>query len=198
MLQINKLSLQYGNKHLFKDVSARLNEANHVGLVGVNGTGKSTLLKMMVGTVETDFGVISKSKKATIGYLPQEIEGISPNRTLMQEAETAFEDLLKLQKTLNKINEQLGHADPQSPFFADILHQQGELQHQLDGSDFFHIEANIEKILTGLGFTKADMSKACKDFSGGWQMRIMLAKLLLIHPSFIFLDEPPIILILSH
>jgi ATP-binding cassette subfamily F protein 3 len=190
MLQINNLSLQYGEKHLFKDVSARLNEQDHVGLVGVNGTGKSTILKMMVGIIETDFGVITKSKKATIGYLPQEIEGLSPERTLLQEAETSFEHLLKMQRDLDKINEQLGQVDPQSSFFAEILHQQGELQHQLDGSDFFHIEAKIEKILNGLGFKKADMNKPCKDFSGGWQMRIMLAKLLLTHPSFIFLDEP--------
>jgi len=190
MLQINNLSLQYGDKHLFKDISVRLNHQDHVGLVGVNGTGKSTLLKMMMGIIETDFGVITKSKKSTIGYLPQEIEGLSPNRTLREEAETAFEHLLKMQRELDTINEQLGHADPQSTFFADLLHQQGELQHQLDGSDFFHIEGKIEKILTGLGFSQTDMDKACADFSGGWQMRIMLAKLLLSHPSFIFLDEP--------
>ena len=190
MLQINNLSLQYGDKHLFKDISVRLNHQDHVGLVGVNGTGKSTLLKMMMGIIETDFGVITKSKKSTIGYLPQEIEGLSPKRTLREEAETAFEHLLKMQRELDTINEQLGHADPQSTFFADLLHQQGELQHQLDGSDFFHIEGKIEKILTGLGFSQTDMDKACADFSGGWQMRIMLAKLLLSHPSFIFLDEP--------
>ncbi len=190
MLQINNLSLQYGDKHLFKDISVRLNHQDHVGLVGVNGTGKSTLLKMMMGIIETDFGVVTKSKKSTIGYLPQEIEGLSPERTLREEAETAFEHLLKMQRELDTINEQLGHADPQSTFFADLLHQQGELQHQLDGSDFFHIEGKIEKILTGLGFSQADMNKACADFSGGWQMRIMLAKLLLSHPSFIFLDEP--------
>ncbi len=190
MLQINNLSLQYGEKHLFKDVSVRLNEQDHVGLVGVNGTGKSTILKMMMGIIETDFGVITKSKKATIGYLPQEIVGLSPERTLLQEAETAFEHLLNIQLELDKINEQLGQVDPQSSYFAEILHQQGELQHQLDGSDFFHIEAKIEKVLTGLGFGKDDMNKVCKDFSGGWQMRIMLAKLLLTHPTFIFLDEP--------
>lgn len=190
MLQINNLNLQYGDKYLFKDISVRLNGQDHVGLVGVNGTGKSTLLKMMVGHIETDFGVITKSKRATIGYLPQELEGFSPGLTLKQEAETAFAHLLALQKELAQVNEQLGHSDPQSPFFADLLHQQGELQHQLDESDFFHIEGKIEKVLTGLGFSKTDMDKDCNDFSGGWQMRLMLAKLLLAHPSFIFLDEP--------
>ncbi len=190
MLQINNLSLQYGEKYIFKDVSARLTAQDRVGLVGVNGTGKSTLLKMMVGQIETDFGIITKSKRATIGYLPQEIEGFTSGRTLLQEAKTAFSHLLSIQQQLDHINEQLGMTDPQSQDFADLLHQQGELQHQLDESDFFHIEAKIEKILNGLGFTPTDMDKDCNDFSGGWQMRIMLAKLLLTHPSFIFLDEP--------
>jgi len=140
MLQINNLNLQYGDKYLFKDISVRLNEQDRVGLVGVNGTGKSTLLKMMVGNIETDFGVITKSKRATIGYLPQELEAFPPGRTLKKEAESAFGHLLALQRELDQINEQLGHSDPQSSFFADLLHQQGELQHQLDESDFFLIE----------------------------------------------------------
>ncbi|MBA3013625.1 MAG: ABC-F family ATP-binding cassette domain-containing protein [Proteobacteria bacterium] len=190
MLQITNLSLQYGNKHLFKEIFVRLNRADRVGLVGVNGTGKSTLLKMMVGDVETDFGVITRSKQATIGYLPQEIDQFPPGRTLYQEARTAFDHLLTLQDELHRINQALGHEEPTSSLFADLLEQQGELQQQLDASDIFHIDARIEKILTGLGFSKADQEKDCNDFSGGWQMRLMLAKLLLTSPSFLFLDEP--------
>lgn len=190
MLQVNNLSLQFGNKHLFKELSVRLNRADRVGLVGVNGTGKSTLLKMMVGDIETDFGVISRSKQATIGYLPQEIDPFPPGRTLYQEARTAFEHLLSLQEELHRINHALGHEDPQSSVFADLLEQQGELQQQLDASDIFHIDARIEKVLGGLGFSKADQEKDCNAFSGGWQMRLMLAKLLLTCPSFLFLDEP--------
>lgn len=190
MLQITNLSLQYGNKHLFKDISVRLNRADRVGLVGVNGTGKSTLLKMMVGDIETDFGVITRSKQATIGYLPQEIDQFPPGRTLYQEARTAFDHLLTLQDELQRINHALGHEEPTSSYFADLMEQQGELQQQLDASDIFHIDAQIEKILTGLGFSKADQEKDCNDFSGGWQMRLMLAKLLLTSPSFLFLDEP--------
>lgn len=190
MIQITDLNLQYGDKHLFKNVSGRLNEQDRVGLVGVNGTGKSTLLKMLAGTIETDFGVITRSKQATIGYLPQELSNFPPGRTLYQEAETAFSHLLALNKTLNTINQQLSSTDPQSPIFSDLMKQQGELQHQLDDSDFFQIQGKIEKVITGLGFTQSDMTKDCSDFSGGWQMRLMLAKLLLIHPSFLFLDEP--------
>ena len=190
MLQVTNLSLQFGNKHLFKDLSVRLNRADRVGLVGVNGTGKSTLLKMMVGDIETDFGVISRSKQATIGYLPQEIDPFPPGRTLYQEARTAFDELLSLQDELQRINHALSHEDPQTADFADLLEQQGELQQRLDASDIFHIDARIEKILTGLGFSQADREKDCNDFSGGWQMRLMLAKLLLTNPSFLFLDEP--------
>lgn len=190
MLQITNLSLQYGNKHLFKEISVRLNRADRVGLVGVNGTGKSTLLKMMVGDIETDFGVMTRSKQATIGYLPQEIDQFPPGRTLYQEARTAFDHLLTLQDELQRINQALSHEDPKASVFAELLEQQGELQQQLDASDIFHIDAQIEKILTGLGFSKADQEKDCNDFSGGWQMRLMLAKLLLTSPSFLFLDEP--------
>ncbi len=190
MLQVNNLSLQHGNKHLFKDISVRLNRADRVGLVGVNGTGKSTLLKMMVGEIETDFGVISRSRQATIGYLPQEIDPFPPGRTLYQEARGAFDHLLVMQAELERINQALGHEEPKSPLFAELLEQQGELQQQLDSSDIFHIDARIDKVLTGLGFSRVDQEKDCNEFSGGWQMRLMLAKLLLSSPSFLFLDEP--------
>jgi len=190
MLQITNLSLQYGSKHLFKDVSGRLNEQDRVGLVGVNGTGKSTLLKILAGIQETDFGVITRSKQATIGYLPQELSNFPPGRTLYKEAETAFAHLLTLNKTLTSVNQQLSETSPQSAYFSDLLKQQGELQQQLDGSDFFQMKGKIEKVLTGLGFSQSDMEKDCSDFSGGWQMRLMLSKLLLMHPSFLFLDEP--------
>jgi ATP-binding cassette subfamily F protein 3 len=190
MLTINNLNLQFGNKHLFKDISAAINEMERIGLIGVNGTGKSTLLKMLAGIIETDHGVISRSKRATIGYLPQEIDSFPPGRTIFQEAETAFAHLIQLQKGLEEVNHQLSSTDPQSSFFSDLLHQQGELQQQLDDSDFFQIQSKTETVLHGLGFKTADFDKDCNAFSGGWLMRLMLAKLLLMHPSFLFLDEP--------
>ena len=190
MIQINELSLQYGDKHIFKDISTRINNQDRIGLVGVNGTGKSTLLKMLVGDIETDFSVITKSKQATLGYLPQEITAFPAGKSLYHEAETAFDSLISLHKKLETINNQLSNVDPKSSVFSDLLHQQGELQQLLDESDFFQIRTKTEKVLIGLGFSEEDLEKDCNDFSGGWQMRLMLAKHLLARPSFLFLDEP--------
>ncbi|MBU0674789.1 MAG: ABC-F family ATP-binding cassette domain-containing protein [Proteobacteria bacterium] len=190
MININKLTLQYGKKDLFKDVSGRINSQDRIGLIGVNGTGKTTLLKMMVGIVETDFGVITKSRHTTIGYLPQEIADMPPGQSIYQEAESAFADLLEIEKELNELNRTLSACDPSSPEIADLLEQQGELQHQLDRADIFSMQARIEKVLHGLGFSTEDFKRDCHQFSGGWIMRLMLAKLLLVSPAFLLLDEP--------
>lgn len=190
MITINKLSLQYGNKHIFKEVSGRINNQDRIGLVGINGTGKSTLLKMIAGEIETDFGVITKAKMATIGYLPQEVASFPANRTIYQEAEASFGDTLRLQKELHRINQELAACTEDSAEIASLLEQQGELQHQLDQADVFTMRSRIEKVLHGLGFVPADMTRKCQTFSGGWIMRLMLAKLLLIQPSFLLLDEP--------
>jgi ATP-binding cassette subfamily F protein 3 len=190
MITINNLSLQYGNKHLFREVSARINPQERIGLVGVNGAGKSTLLKMIAGQIETDFGVIVKSRQATIGYLPQEVSGLEPGRTLYQEAESSFGDTLRFQAELEEINRLLAECDPHSPGIPDLLEQQGELQHRLDQADIFTMQSRIEKILFGLGFTNADLERDCHSFSGGWITRLMLAKHLLAQPSYLLLDEP--------
>jgi ATP-binding cassette subfamily F protein 3 len=190
MITINNLSLQYGDKHLFREVSARINPLERIGLVGVNGAGKSTLLKMIAGQVETDFGVITKSRQATIGYLPQEVSGLEPGRTLYQEAESSFGDTLRMQDELAEINRLLAECDPHSPGIPELLEQQGELQHHLDQADIFTMQSRIEKILFGLGFTNADLERDCHSFSGGWITRLMLAKHLLAQPSYLLLDEP--------
>jgi len=190
MITISNLSLQYGNKHLFREVSGRINPQERIGVVGVNGAGKSTLLKMIAGQIETDFGVITKSRQATIGYLPQEVSGLEPGRTLYQEAESSFGDTLRYQAELEEINRLLAECDPHSPGIPELLEQQGELQHHLDQADIFTMQSRIEKILFGLGFTNADLERDCHSFSGGWITRLMLAKHLLAQPSYLLLDEP--------
>ena len=190
MLSINHLSIQFGDKHLFKDVSVRVHPQERIGLAGVNGAGKSTLLKIMIGIMQEDDGVVTKAKNTTIGYLPQEITAITPGNTLYQEAETAFAEALAIQEELDRVNHLLGDVDPDSPNFDELLENQGDLQHCLDQTNIFTMQSQIETILLGLGFSSEDFTKDCQSFSGGWLMRLMLAKLLLANPALLLLDEP--------
>ncbi len=190
MLSINHLDVRFGEKHLFKDISQRVHAGDRVGLIGVNGAGKSTLLKIMAGVSACDDGVITKSKHFTVGYLPQESSALVSENTLYQEAESAFDEILTLQQEADFLHDQLAVTDHDSELFAAMLERQGELQHQLDGHDIYTIRARVEKVLLGLGFKQADMDAPVTSFSGGWVMRLMLAKMLLISPSLLLLDEP--------
>ncbi len=190
MITINNLNIQYGKKHLFKAVSCRINHGDRIGLIGVNGTGKSTLLKLIAGINESDSGVIVRGKNTTIGYLPQEISRFASGRTLYEEAETAFAPLLAKQRQLDEINKKLGRTNHSEDELSLLLKQQGELQNELDHADIFRLGSEIKKVLFGLGFKDDDLSKECHVFSGGWLMRLMLAKHLLARPDYLLLDEP--------
>ncbi len=189
MITINNLSVQYGEKHLFKNISGRINKRDRIGLVGVNGAGKSTLLKILAGISEIDPGVITLSRQSSCGYLPQEIDAIAPGMTLYQEAESAFAQLLAKQEQLDAIHAELSHTTD-SKKIDELVTLQGELQQDLDHSNIFQMRSTIEKVLMGLGFKTTDFDRDCHEFSGGWIMRLMLAKQLLATPSFLFLDEP--------
>ncbi len=190
MLSINHLDIRYGDKHLFKDLSIQVHDGKRIGLLGVNGAGKSTLLKIMAGVTECDDGVVSRAKYFTVAYLPQESSALVSGRSLYQEAESAFAELLELQREADRINKGLADIDPGSEEFAAMLERQGEIQHRLEGSGIYTMRARIEKILLGLGFHKDDMERPASSFSGGWIMRLMLAKMLLAAPSLLLLDEP--------
>ncbi|WP_028583922.1 ABC-F family ATP-binding cassette domain-containing protein [Desulfogranum mediterraneum] len=190
MLSINDLDLQYGSKHIFRDLAVQVHTGDRIGLVGVNGTGKSTLLKIMCGEQETDPGIVSRASWFSVAYLPQEVTLDLGSRTLYEEAETAFDDVLSLQEELSRLNEELALLDPGDGKIEELLSRQGELQHGLEGCDVFRIRPQIERILTGLGFSTEDFERPAAKFSGGWIMRLLLAKLLLRRPSLLLLDEP--------
>lgn len=158
--------------------------------MGVNGAGKSTLLRIMSGADESVEGVVTKARHVTIGYLPQEITPAVTGRTLYQEAETAFSEVIALQNELEAVAQEMSSLDHNSNEFTELLKRHGEIQHKLEQFDIFQMRSNIERVLTGLGFKKTDFEKDCLSFSGGWLMRLMLAKLLLLKPSLLLLDEP--------
>jgi len=190
MLSINGLDIRFGDKHLFKNISVQIYEGNRIGLVGVNGAGKSTLMKIMAGLTLTDDGVVSRAKSWTVAYLPQESNELLSGKTLYEEAQTAFAGLIALQKETEALHERLSVLPEDSPEFAAALARQGEAQHILDASGIYTMTARIEKVLLGLGFAATDMARPVTEFSGGWLMRLKLAKMLLEAPTLLLLDEP--------
>ena len=190
MISAVNISLQFGGRYLFEDVSFRIGPHDRIGLVGSNGAGKTTLLKMLVGDITPETGEIARAKYVTVGYLPQ--EGMSTaGKTLYSEAESVFGDILETQTRLDELHQRMGEtADHESEEFKEMLEVYGELQHKMEASEAFRLKTNVEKVLMGLGFTERDFSRDTGEFSGGWQMRIALAKLLLMQPSLLLLDEP--------
>ncbi len=190
MLSITNLSLQYGGRHLFREVSAQIHSGDRVGLVGVNGAGKSTLLRIMNGEQESDPGVVNRASWFSVAYLPQEQNPTSRGRSLYAEAESAFDAVLAQQEELEAVNRLLADRSPDDADMDRLLARQGELQHLLEGSDLFQMRPRIERILFGLGFKAEDLDREVGSFSGGWVMRLLLAKLLLQQPALLLLDEP--------
>lgn len=189
MINLTDVSLAYGRKTLFHEISATLGGRDRIGLVGSNGSGKSTLLKLLLGEVECDGGKIEKPDHVTLGYLPQ--DGITASgKTLYAEVESAFEDVLILQKKLDDAGEQMGTMDTSTEEFYELIDAMGAWEQQLEDHEPHKMQSRIERILQGLGFSQRDFGRDTGEFSGGWQMRIALAKLLLKTPSLLLLDEP--------
>lgn len=189
MIDLSNISLQFNGKYLFKDVNYRISSGDKISLVGANGTGKSSLLKIIAGKLEPESGEVIRQKRISIGYLPQ--DNITHlGKTLLEEASSALTDIIELQKKEKLITESLGDPNLSDEEKMDLAHQLGEVHHMLDGLDSYSAESKVEKILIGLGFAEEDFLRLTDQFSGGWQMRIALAKILISQNDLLLLDEP--------
>jgi ATP-binding cassette subfamily F protein 3 len=190
MISINNLSVQFTGTNLFDNVSFNINDKDRIGLVGKNGAGKSTLLKIIAGLQQPETGTIVVAKDQTIGYLPQEMIPNS-SRTIIDEALTAFEQIDLLEQDLNNLtNEIANRTDYESRDYEALLNKHHEINERIMLLGGNNRREQTEKVLLGLGFQHSDFDRPITQFSGGWQMRVELAKILLKRPNFVLLDEP--------
>ena len=189
MLSIQSLRVEYGARVLFDNLAFTVQPKERVAFAGHNGAGKSTLMKCVAGIIEPTSGKIHAPKGTRVGYLPQ--EGIHvKGRSLWKETESAFGETIALSEKIDRLSHELEKLDPRSSPYGDLLEEIGELELQLDAVDPDRMKPKIESVLQGLGFSKKDFTRDCGEFSGGWQMRIAMAKLFLQEPDVLLLDEP--------
>lgn len=190
MLTASNIYIQYGDRILLDRVTVVIGERDKVGLVGRNGAGKSTLLKVISGMQSPDEGDVTRPTSSTLSFLHQELD-LPKGKTVMDEAMSAFEEINKLEKRLDFVHHEVAtRTDYESDAYMDLLTEMSDLEHRFHLIGGGNREAEAEKILKGLGFKDSDMGRLTDEFSGGWQMRIELAKMLLQRPDYLLLDEP--------
>ena len=190
MISVDNLTVSFGGWDLFKDISFLINPKDRIGLVGKNGAGKSTMLKVLIGMQQPTSGCVSRNGDCTIGYLPQQMK-VADTTTLFAETESAFGEVIDLEKEIADLTEQITvRTDYESKEYENLLHRLNDCNDRFQILGGLNREAEIEKTLLGLGFKRSDFTRATSEFSGGWRMRIELAKLLLRRPSLFLLDEP--------
>ncbi|MBD1431561.1 ABC-F family ATP-binding cassette domain-containing protein [Sphingobacterium sp. DN00404] len=190
MIDVNNISVSFGGTTLFSDVSFSINENDKIALMGKNGAGKSTLLKIIAGVGKPTTGHISGPKEAVIAYLPQHLL-TEDNMTVFEETSKAFDEVYRMRDELEALNEQLTiRTDYDSDEYMKLIEQVSELSEKFYSIEETNYDAEVEKVLKGLGFERRDFSRQTAEFSGGWRMRIELAKILLKKPDLILLDEP--------
>jgi ATP-binding cassette subfamily F protein 3 len=189
MIQLSGAGKRFGHKLLFENTDWLITPRDRIGLVGGNGTGKSTLMKVLAGFDSFDYGSLVVAKGTTAGYLPQ--DGLSlTGRTVFAECMAVFTELHAMERELETLTHQISELDHASPEYADVADRYHSLEHEFRTRDGYSIEAEVGRVLMGLGFRKEDWERQTDEFSGGWQMRLALAKLLLQKPNLLLLDEP--------
>ena len=190
MVSIDGLTVEFGGTTLFKDVSFVINEKDRIALMGKNGAGKSTLLKILAGVRQPTRGTVSAPKDCTICYLPQHLM-TEDHRTVFEEACQAFAHLKEMEAEIDELNNQLAtRTDYESEDYMNLIEKVTAMSEKFYAIDMTHFEEDVEKALLGLGFMRSDFNRPTSEFSGGWRMRIELAKLLLQNPDVLLLDEP--------
>jgi ATP-binding cassette subfamily F protein 3 len=189
MIQLSGAGKRFGHKLLFENTDWLITPRDRVGLVGANGTGKSTLMKVLAGLDTFDYGSLIVAKGTTAGYLPQDGLSLS-GRTVFAECMTVFTGLHAIERELETLTHKISELDHTSPEYAEVADRYHSLEHEFRTRDGYSIEAEVGRVLMGLGFRKEDWERQTDEFSGGWQMRLALAKLLLQKPNLLLLDEP--------
>jgi ATP-binding cassette, subfamily F, member 3 len=189
MIQFSRAGKRYGHKLLFEEVDWMITPQDRVGLVGANGTGKSTLLKILAGLETLDYGSLSSTKGISAGYLPQDGLSLS-GRTVFAECMEVFSSLRALEQEMEDLTHRMAELDTASAEYAQVADRFHRIEHEFQTNDGYAIEAKVGTVLAGLGFCKEDWTRHTEEFSGGWQMRIALARLLLRQPNLLLLDEP--------
>ncbi len=190
MLNIHNLSVSFGGTYLFEEVTFRLGAGDRVGLVGKNGAGKSTMLKILSGDLKPDSGSIATEKEIKMGFLRQDID-FEQGRTVLEEAYQAFEEIKRTEKRIEQINHELAtRTDYESQSYSELIDELSDVTHHYEVLGGYNYVGDTEKILLGLGFKREEFNNATETFSGGWRMRIELAKLLLQSNDILLLDEP--------
>src|SRR5271170_2847638 len=189
MIQLSGAGKRYGHKLLFEDADWLITPESRIGLVGANGTGKSTVMKILGGSESLDYGTISRAKGISTGYLPQ--DGLTmTGQTIFAECMSVFAELHAFEKEMEALTRSMSELDHESAEYSNVADRYQKLEHEFVARDGYTLEAQVGQVLTGLGFHRDDWARPTEEFSGGWQMRIALAKLLLQKPNLLLLDEP--------
>jgi ATP-binding cassette subfamily F protein 3 len=190
MISVDSLTVEFGGSTLFENISFQINEKDRIALMGKNGAGKSTLLKILAGVQKPSRGKVSAPKECVVAYLPQHLM-TEDGRTVFEEASLAFSELFEMENEIERLNNELAtRTDYDSDEYMKLIEQVSTLSEKFYSIEETNYAADVEKVLLGLGFKRDDLQKPTKEFSGGWRMRIELAKILLRKPDVILLDEP--------